>query len=137
MLLMLLPQLLLLSLGWEPYRAAAKRTHQSVAVGQLLSARLDWRNGALLCSCLKDSPECGSWTAAISKAGLQVGNPIMQLLKELTRVWQLDSCYQPGWARGREPYYAAALSNSPECGSWTAAIGQAGLEEGSPIMQLP
>ncbi len=28
--------------------------------------------------------------------------------------------------------------NSPECGSWTAAISQAGLEEGSPIMvQLP
>jgi hypothetical protein len=28
--------------------------------------------------------------------------------------------------------------NSPECGSWTAAISQAGLEEGSPMMvQLP
>jgi hypothetical protein len=33
---------------------------------------------------------------------------MMQLLKELTREWQLDSCYQPGWAGGREPYGAAA-----------------------------
>jgi hypothetical protein len=32
----------------------------------------------------------------------------MQLLEELTSVWQLDSSYQQGWARGREPYYAAA-----------------------------
>jgi hypothetical protein len=61
----------------------------------------------------------------------------MQPLIELTRVWQLDSCYQPGWAVGREPYHAAALSTySPECDSWTAAISQAGLEEGSPTMQL-
>jgi hypothetical protein len=28
--------------------------------------------------------------------------------KELTRVWQLDSWYQPGWAGGREPYDGAA-----------------------------
>jgi hypothetical protein len=27
----------------------------------------------------------------------------MQLPKELTRVWQLDSCHQLGWAIGREP----------------------------------
>jgi hypothetical protein len=40
LLLLLPPRLLLLSLGWEPYHAAAKRTHQSVAAGQLLSARL-------------------------------------------------------------------------------------------------
>jgi hypothetical protein len=39
---------------------------------------------------------------------LEEGSPIMQLLKELTSVWQLDSSYQQGWARGREPYYAAA-----------------------------
>jgi hypothetical protein len=35
-------------------------------------------------------------------------SPMMQLLKKLTRVWQLDSCYQPGWAGGGEPYHAAA-----------------------------
>ncbi len=102
LLLLLVPQLLL-SLGWEPYHAAAKRTHQSVAAGQLLTARLGWSKGALSCSCLKNSPECGSWTAGISQeAGLEEGSPIMQLLKELTRVWQLDSCYQPGWAGYRK-----------------------------------
>jgi hypothetical protein len=42
------------------------------------------------------SPGCGSWTAGISQAGLEEGSPIMQLLKELARLWQLDSCYQPG-----------------------------------------
>jgi hypothetical protein len=56
----------------------------------------------------RNSPECGSWTAAISQTGLEEGSPMVQLLKELTRVWQLDSCYQPGWAGGREPYDAAA-----------------------------
>jgi hypothetical protein len=86
--------------GREPYHAAAERTHQSVAAGQLLSARLGWRKGALPCSCLKKSPECGSWTAAISQTGLEEGNPTMQLLKELTRVWQLDSCYHwQGWKK--------------------------------------
>jgi hypothetical protein len=85
-------------------------------------------------------------------------SPIMQLIKELTRLWQLDSCYQPGWAGGREPYHAAAEEThrsvaagplvsarlgwrkeallSPECSSWAAAISQAGLEEGSSIIQL-
>ncbi len=62
----------------------------------------------LLSSGLKNSPECGSWTAGISQAGLEEGCPIMHLLKELTRVCQLDSWYQPGWARGRKPYHAAA-----------------------------
>jgi hypothetical protein len=53
----------------------------------------------------------------------------MQLLKELTRAWQLESCYQN--ARG-----FTSKRNSPECDSWTAGISQAGLEEGCPIMQL-
>jgi hypothetical protein len=97
------------------------------------------RMGTLSCSCLKNSQECGSWTAAISQAGLEEGSPMMvQLLpgggadaaiaaataaavvsqmgtlscscfkKELTRVWQLDNWYQPGWAGGREPYDGAA-----------------------------
>jgi hypothetical protein len=35
--------------------------------------------GTLSCSCLKNSPECGSWTAAISQAGLEEGSPLMQL----------------------------------------------------------
>jgi hypothetical protein len=46
---------------------------------------------------------------------LSDGNPIVQLLKELTRVWQLDSCYQPGWAGGREPYDAAVLRSRCCC----------------------
>ncbi len=52
---------------------------------------------------------------------------MMQLPKELTRVWQLDSCYQTDFTSKRK---------SPEYGSWTAGISQAGLEEGSPIIQL-
>jgi hypothetical protein len=37
------------------------------------------------------------------QAGLEEGLSIMQLLKELTRVWQLDSCYQPGWLEEGSP----------------------------------
>jgi hypothetical protein len=71
----------------------------------------------------------------------------MQLLKELTRLWQLDSCFQPGWLEEGSPMMvqlppgggadaavaaatAASKRNSPECGSWTAAISQAGLARG-------
>ena len=40
------------------------------------------RMGTLSCSCLKNSPECGSWTAAISQAGLKEGSPMMVQLPD-------------------------------------------------------
>jgi hypothetical protein len=39
---------------------------------------------------------------------------------------------------GQKSHTWSPLKNLPECGSWTAAISQAGLEEGGPmIVQLP
>jgi hypothetical protein len=86
----------------SPIMQLLKDSHQRVAAGQLLSDRLDW---------------------------LEEWIPTMQLLKELTRVWQLESCYQPscGYFK-RKPYHAAA-EETRQCGSWTAAISQAVLHK--------
>jgi hypothetical protein len=58
---------------------------------------------------LKELTRVWQLDSCLSQAWQEEGSPMMmQLLKELTRVWQLDSCYQPGWAGGREPYDGAA-----------------------------
>jgi hypothetical protein len=49
---------------------------------------------------LKDLTRVWQLDSYYQPGGQEEGSPIMQLLKELTRVWQLDSCYQPGWVGG-------------------------------------